>query len=785
MKGLLIKWYWLIIVLTVIITLFFGWQLKNVKINNDVRIFLPEDHSSNRAFDEVESIFGGTDRIIIGVESIYGTVYNNDVFATIDNISNMIENVEGVHSVMSITQIDFVDSDQYGISVSKLSESDSDNYDYELIQNRINSWEIYKDNIVSEDGTLSGIVVNLKSGLDIKQKQDIYKAIEQTLNNHPSSACNIYMTGEPAIIVLMGRRMINDISTLIPFVIAVLIIVLLISFRNFGGVVYPLITVIISSIWSIGLMSMLGISLSLVATVIPVLLIAVGSAYGIHLVTHYYDSINKAGNITKEMNADIVIGCIKDIFKPLTLSALTTIAGFGSLVTSSIVPIKTFGLFTALGVLFSFIITIILIPAILINRDKFLNIVPKIRMDFIPGGNGIINSIIAGILQIIRKHKKWVILVCIIVLGGSVFFSTKIIAESSIVEYFRPSTDLRRSDKILNQKLGGTFVIDVVISGNESGSIKDVELLDAMDKMASLIRTKYSEKVGKVISFAEFVKRLNQVMHYDEPDNGAAFYEIPIDINKYGLTDPADLNNLVSEYLLFYDGDLSTVVDDVFEPTQTRMIIQVKSLDSTTMRNIKHDLEQIFADNFDTTRYKMVVSGWADIQLAVNDLIVKGQISNIFVSIIAVILIIGITFRSIKIGLLGIIPLSIAVFTNFGIMGLLGIKLDIGTSMISAIAIGTGIDYSIHIISAYYKALKENVNPSLISEKVIGTTGKAIIYNAVSVSAGFAVLLFSNFIPLVYLGLLISVTMFTTSFAALIILPILFEKFFISKGGVK
>ncbi len=778
MKKFFNAGYGLIIGITVIITVFLGWQLKDVRINNDVRIFLPKTHQSNLAFEDIENKFGGTDRIIVGVEVKEGTVYNDHVFEIIAKLTDNIEQVDGVHSVLSITGIDFVDGDENGVVVSKLAEDNGNGYDYELIDSRIESWKIFKDNIISQDKKLSGIVINLKSKMDIKAKQRIFKEVEKITSSIKDSNINIYITGEPAIIVMMGRFMIRDIIFLIPFVIVVLIIVLFFAFGNFGGIFYPLLTVVISSIWTIGLMTLMGFSLSLVATVIPVLLIAVGSAYGIHLVTHYYDGISKESNFDKDRNASVVIESLKKIFTPLTLSALTTIAGFGSLATSEINPIKTFGIFTALGVFFSYLITILLVPAILIHRTELLKKLPKINFEFQMKDSGIADKITSFILKIIKHHKKAVLIVCIPVFILSAYFTTKLIIESSIIQYFKESTPLRVSDRELNKKLGGTFVIDVKIAGKESGDIKDYSFLNDLDGLSSMILEKYSDKVGKVIAFTEIVKRLNEVMHYDEPCGGKSFYEIPSVPEKYRLSDENELNSLISEYLLFYDGDLSTIVDDVFEPMETRIIIQIKTLDSTTMRNIKKDIRDNFNKHFDTEKYKLTVSGWADIQLAVNDLIVSGQIWNIVTSLLAVILIIGVTFRSLKTGILGIVPIIVSVLTNFGIMGLFGIKLDIGTSMISAIAIGTGIDYSIHIISEYYHEYKVGFNKQTSVDKIIRTTGKAIIYNAFSVCAGFSVLLFSNFVPLVYLGLLISVTMITTSFSALIIMPIIFELFY-------
>jgi hypothetical protein len=180
----------------------------------------------------------------------------------------------------------------------------------------------------------------------------------------------------------------------------------------------------------------------------------------------------------------------------------------------------------------------------------------------------------------------------------------------------------------------------------------------------------------------------------------------------------------------------------------------------------------------------MTVTGNATMALEANNLIVNSQTKSIMISFIIVFLIVALSFRSVIAGLYGIIPLAFSLIVNFGLMGHLGIRLDVGTAMVASIAIGIGVDYTIHFLYSYHAERMKEDNLHLVTQRTLTTTGKAIIFNAISVAAGFLVLLFSNFYPLIYLGFLIAVTMFTSSLASLTILPVLLNIFkpkFISK----
>jgi len=217
-------------------------------------------------------------------------------------------------------------------------------------------------------------------------------------------------------------------------------------------------------------------------------------------------------------------------------------------------------------------------------------------------------------------------------------------------------------------------------------------------------------------------------------------------------------------------------LNDSLQPTQTKMVVQIKTGNTSILKKIKTRARSFFAEHF-PPGYTLEMSGWADMQLAVNELIIKGQLLSIIISLIIVYLIISIVYRSVSAGFFGILPLSLPILLNFGIMGFSRIHLDVATAMVASIAIGTGIDYAVHFMDIYRQQLKNHYDSDKAAVNTLMSAGKAIVFNAVSVAVGFAVMLFSSFYPIIHLGLLISLTMLIAGAVSLTLLPVLFTIF--------
>ena len=691
-----------------------------------------------------------------------------------------------------------------------------------------------------------------------------------------SGLATVYVTGMPIISATINEAMNADLRLLIPLVTLVVLAVLFFSFRALTPVVLPLLTVLIATIWSMGAMPIFDIKLSVISTVLPVILVAVGSAYGIHVVTHYLsDRPGSGGTGSAEMNreehSEYVLKIVRKIRKPVFLAALTTFVGFSSLCFTSVIPIREFGFFASFGVAVSFIIAITLIPALLIIRGPK----PVSRRIEKEGSQDQMSVSLANTLVRVTQKKRTVVFLTCLVLIISLYGFSKIIIDNVMVEYFKSDTDIYKSDDFIRRQFGGSKVVSLVVQADSPEILLHPDTLTAVDGLSVYLQNRV-ENVGKILGFTDLIKRINQVFNADESpeglrstakassDNGsfgfgnsaedfgfgdsgddfgfgdfgfgsfdspsvpmaeekrtaqdnfedtdrdkvytqnelialfekaggvslsmntndfirelrrlvnyegASYYEIPADPARYGKDNKTELAQLISNYLVLLSGNISQYANDPLEPTVIKSTVQLRTVGMSDSNKIFKEMDNYIKANF-PANVKVTVGGTTMVESSLNNLVVRSQLTSVLVSIICVFFIVMISNRSLAAGLIGITPLSISVLINFAIMGFTGIKLNLGTSMVASVSVGIGIDYTIHYLEAFKREYRISGGADFLW-RTFTSSGRAIIINAISVGAGFAVLMFSRFNILADLGLLIAITMFSSATVSLTVLPAL------------
>ncbi|HEY9054476.1 MAG TPA: MMPL family transporter, partial [Rectinemataceae bacterium] len=275
---------------------------------------------------------------------------------------------------------------------------------------------------------------------------------------------------------------------------------------------------------------------------------------------------------------------------------------------------------------------------------------------------------------------------------------------------------------------------------------------------------------GSEASAEDLVLALEKESNY----RGAAYYEIPADPARYGLESQEELKGLISNYLVFLSGSLSAFADDPFEPESIRMSVQLRTMGQKDTELAIDSIRAYVKANFPKD-VEVEIGGTALVEASLNDLVVQSQIVSVLVSLLLVCVILSVYYRSIVAGLIGLAPLSVSILINFAIMGFTGIKLNIGTAMVASIAVGTGIDYTIHYMAAYHHEYLLTGGMGEFLRRTFLGSGKVILLNAISVGLGFLVLALSQFNILADLGKLIFIAMVTSSLVSLTLLPVLLE----------
>lgn len=538
-----------------LITFFFAWQLTRVHLDNNNFRFIPKKAEARMVMNEISNRFGDEVPILVGIEREYSNILDFRFLQEVKKLSDELAKVSLVKKTVSIINTTHIEARNGDMSTSALVPENFQGKKEEIleIKKKIRDWSIYDKSLVSDDLKALQILVflnvkNEESGTEeamMSCKQIMTKVEEWNFKDSKT-----YITGMPVFSEIVNEATSHDLRILIPLVVLVLVIVLFISFRRFSGVVLPLLTVTVSTIWAIGAMGLFHVPLSILSTVLPVILIAVGSAYGIHVINIYYDEARKRKEITKLEHTELVVFAISGVIRPVALASLTTFTGFFSFCFTSVAPIFEFGLFSSLGILFAFLISITLIPSILIIRGP-KKIAPKVHLVVEGIDFSMMDTFLARTLVVISEHKRSVMIFAFIAIIISFFGIKKLEIDNIFMEYFEDDVSVVKSDAFIREKFGGSKLLNIVVSSDVGGRVISAEVLKACDEL-SLYLTKEVKNVGKVTSLVELLKRLNQVHNADEaPDKVKTFSEIEEeekDFGDFGDLDSEEKNVLNENY---------------------------------------------------------------------------------------------------------------------------------------------------------------------------------------------------------------------------------------------
>jgi len=757
---------WFTIGLIFLMTLVFAYFMKNIKMDPDITSSLPKNIPAKLLYDRMNKIFPSRDFILIAVQS--DSLFSAATIGEIYRITEDLENMPDVYSVMSPTNIKVIRGSAEGMEVKPiLSAPPKTPQEVRRYKNVLFHSDLPIENIISKDEHMAGIMLFLKNTV---KPED---AAAQILNyvQHFKSKNPIYVTGKPVLTQYLGRGMARDMGLLFPLVILLIVLILVFSFRNIRGVLLPLGVVLTSVLWTIGLMAMLGVPISHSTNMLPILLASIAVADGIHILNHY---MNRAWG--RRSSKEVILEVMTELNAPVIITSVTTAFGFLALNTSSISSIGDLGMFTAAGVIFAMIFSLTFIPASLallkvpkrLTRTKstrLMNNLAVLYADFVVG-------------------KKFVLLGFILaIIVFSFLGMPRIKLENNTISNFPKDHPARVNFEHINKHFAGTTFLSVMVETDSSGGVKEPRVLKDMSHLETFLNK--DKSVGGTLSLADYIKRMNKVLHADNP----AFDCIPPDTSEEQGIDWVEQNGkwvqkkttfkipgrqLIAQYLQLYEmsgkpDDFANLVDYDYKTARVNAFLNTES--SNVLRALDVKTRRYIKEHFKSARVEL--TGTSELFLAINDLVVKGQFYSIAASLILVSLVTWILFRSLVLGLLNAIPLFFAIIFNFGFMGWAGINLNIVTMLTSSIAIGVGVDYAVHFIHRYRLERKNDAREESI-KKTLQDAGVPIVLNALTVGLGFAILALSIFSGVKHMGILIAIAMFTSCFGAIAILPVIF-----------
>ena len=749
----LLNFKWLSLAAIMLVSAFFIVEMKeNTTMETNLDKYMPQDHPAFIYSDKAESWFNIQDGIIIALENKNG-VFNTETLDTLKKLTKRFQKFDEIEKkdVTSLYTADNIVGSDDGMDVKRFYKRVPKTEDkLKKIKENVESNEMIFGRLVSTDETVTVIIAEI--GKDVFT-QDFYNRILETAKASETEDIKIHVAGRPIVEGTMALLGPADMKKMVPIVILVIFLVLFITLRSFKGTLITLGVVFLSVIWAFGLMATVNIPIYAVSTMIPVMLIAIGVADGIHLYSHMQVFINHNPDATKR---EATVDMIKHLWKPVVMTSVTTAVGFISLLTSEVYPVKYFGLFTAFGVMMAMVFSLVFLPALVMIFG-----LPKAKpIDHQEDKEGHSHSKLANNFAAWIINNKYVSIIgTALIVVASLVGMQEMWINSSFLDKFEKDSDIVMTDKFINEHFGGTSTLNLILDAEGKKDVfKEPAVLSLVDKMQKDVDNQL-DIVGNTFSLADYICRMNKVMNADKEE----FNTIPDD------------KNMIAQYLLLYEmsGDpenLNKVVDYDYE--KANITFQLKSDNSKAM-NATLDIIKTYEDEFNKMGITLNYAGSGYKGLVFTDLILEGQIKSLILSLIIIIVLISIMFKNIKIGFIASVPIIVTAAISFGIMGFLNIPLSTTTALLSSIAIGIGIDYAVHFLEQYRTNSIDTDDKMVAAQKTMAHSGRAIIYNAIVVIAGFLVLLFSVFPPNRELGALVSLNMFTSFVGTLTIMLVL------------
>ncbi len=705
-----------------------------MQINSDIVSALPDNDPDAALFKKIGQEFGGNKigMIILEAENIF----NNDVIYDVKKLTDSIALMDGIASVTSITNIIDIKGDEFGFEIGKLINEYSLPYsDEELLQlkERVFTKDMFRGVVVSEDATATLIMFKLTDGADLQLvgRAIIDKAESLQLKE------KLYYAGMPLMVTAISELISDDLIKLLPLAFLVIAVILFFSFRSLRGVLLPLLSAAIAIIWTLGIMVLTGYKMTMVTNNIPILLLAVGSAYTIHV-------INKINQVKESDSRKAITIALAYIFIPVTLAAITTIIGFISFVFGAYLSmIKDFGIFTAVGTFLSAILALFFAPAVIYafslkRKSKKHNATPRKSL--------LSTYLLLPLKNLLFKHPKYILTtwtVLIIISAAAILLIKRSV---DVKDYFKPNNPAWQAEEIMIEKFGGSKPIFISFKGD----MHSPELLKTMLKTEK--KLKENPHIFTTQSIADLIVEMNDALGE-------------------GRSIPDEREKIEQMWFLLEGNDIlkQMVSEDLDEGL---IISKFASADIKEKEKFKREMELFIQEN-SSQDYEITYTGMPFIEMKMDQSLLTSQIRSLLIAILAMIIIVGVILRSFPTGFYATAPIIAAIVVLFGVMGISGIPLNIVTVLVASIALGIGIDYSIHVISHFNHSIRNGKTLDEALEDTIMISGKSIFINVISVSAGFSVLIFSEMVPLQYFGILMALSMVGSGLAALTLLPVI------------
>ncbi len=834
--------------------------IPSIHIDTDPENMLAEDEEVRVMHNTLKERYNMHDIIVLGVinEKHPQGVFNKNSLSKIYDLTEFVfglqETIEDDESkesgikkykgvikrdVMAPSNIDHIEPIAPGTLKFDWLMSSAPKTDAEAleIREKLLSNDMFKNTIVSEDGKAVCIYIPISSK-DISH--EISTKIQSKIEEFNGDD-QFHITGLPVAEDTFGTEMFIQMAITAPVAMICIFFLMLFFFKKVKLILSPMIVAMLSVICTMGLLIATGNTVHIMSSMIPIFVMPIAVLDSVHILSEFFDRYS-ANRDRKETMIEVM----KELFRPMLFTSLTSAAGFASLAVTPIPPVQVFGIFVAFGILLAWLLTITLIPAYIMNMSE--SSLEGFGLKNEKGG-GILLKTLSGFNAFTSNYTKPIILGAMVIFGLSAYGISKIQINDNPVKWFTKDHPIRKADKALNEHFGGTYMAYLSLTSNEDNddtqglvkelnqtlnaymvnqmndsiSYKEVEEIivntergenqnDYFDNLTSTLYDKIDESetdeemesweeitgiveltilaknqifknpevleytgrledylvqnggVGKVNSLTKLVKKINKELHEGSLD----YHNLPPDFSSVGQCIISYQNSHLPERLRHcVDTDFSGL----------NLWLQLKSGDNKDMEKTIAAVDNFFENNPPPITLNYDWFGLTYINVIWQRKMVNGMLNAFLGSFLVVFLMMWLLFRSFKWALLCMLPLSLTIALIYGVIGFIGKDYDMPVAVLSSLALGLAIDFSIHFLVRARENLEKNGTWAAASGFMFGEPSRAITRNVIVIAIGFLPLLFSNLIPYKTVGILLASILAFSGLITLILLPALIKLF--------
>ncbi len=721
--------------LCLVFTVVLGLGIPKLEKRNSFSGELPKDDPINQGVEAAKQHFGERSIVLIGIES--ENCFRPEIAKKIISLSEELANLPGVmpDEVLSLATLRNISNRDWGLETGGfLDELPQQQQEWLQLQADVEGNPLVNGRLVSKGGKLAVIAAPLAEGFE---GGVVYDALTELSEKYQGDE-KIHITGAPVLVEDVQRGISADSRTFIPIAIVLIFVGFYLCFRRIEGVLLPVGMVIMSIIWTMGFMGYIGLPVTVVSNALPVIMVAVASSYGIHFMNAYY-RLAKAADSGRELSRLT----LEKMGMPILITGVTSSLGSASLLIFNITSLREFGIIGAVGFLIATFICLTFLPAAcaLLRPPKSTEY-----------QEGWIVRPLQLITRWVQQQRLVVAGIYLLILPACVYFSMQINIGDDYLRFFPKEHAGRVAAETFNEQLGGVRVMDIVVDATAYGGIKDAVFFEDMAAFQDFLGT--LPGVGSTNSYRDVVEHLGKTLN-------DAKWKSPT-------------NSEIAQYLMLHE--MSATPGEVFalrteDDMRAKIQVFLKSSDPEVHQALYEQIQQEAPRFFEKEGEALLFGGDVMHRIALGKYIVKGKIENILLALFIVGLTCLVVFRSATKSLLTLLPIAISLLMVFGLMGLIGIRLGISTSLLTAMVVGIGIDFAVHYLVGYYR-IRKRLMPDEALEYTSMHTGRAIAYDAVSNIVGFSVLSFSGFLPVQHFGWLLAFSMLLIFLNTLLLYPL-------------